>query len=413
MAVRLLFALRLALVVGVTAIPFGPVLACKCSGSYYDFNTGWEAAKLETDGSTAIFEGTPEHFEVMWSVLSAKAGAWIPIENYSRPDLSDSPKMIVTFRVQRTYKGDLGQEIKIQTGLGGGDCGAVYAPGLTYLIFTRNPPSGVPGVSMCSPGGWIGNAHRAVELRYLRKERPVASDLTPPRRWDPKQYAAQQEERERDYEEYEKRYSAVTGEICGRVVAENAKDGNAGIISFLFAEGFSPYAAPIVNVLADGSFCSGRLGPGKYFLYFNGHTDDDPTYAAYYPGVPSREKAMTIEVHAGENPSGITFNVPTQKTYSVRGVLSIYDSARTGDHRTSLELVNLDAVAFPITRRLNIDFEGSSALPKIKYFHFENVPPGRYTAYVSMLGKGWHTMKEEIDVTDHMKFISLELMHQK
>ena len=33
---------------------------------------------------------------------------------------------------------------------------------------------------------------------------------------------------------------------------------------------------------------------------------------------------MTIEVHAGENLSGITFNVPTQKTYSVRGVLSIH-----------------------------------------------------------------------------------------
>jgi hypothetical protein len=397
----------------VAAIPIGPAFACKCSATYFDANPGWDAARLETDGSTAIFEGTPEHFELLWSVLSANVGTWIPTENYSRPDLTDSPKMLVTFRVLRTYKGDLGQEIRIQTGLGGGDCGAVYAPGLTYLIFTRSSPSGVPGVSMCSPGGWIGNAHQAVELRYLRKERPIASDLKPPRGWNPKQYAAQQEERKSDYEEYEKRYSAVTGEICGKVTAENAKGGNAGIISFLFAGGFSPYAAPMMNVGADGSFCSGRLGPGKYFLYFNGHTDDDPTYAAYYPGVAGRERAAAIEVHAGENLSGITFNVPTQKTYSVRGILSIYDSARTGDHRTSLELVSLDAVAFPIVRRLNIDFEGSSALPKIKYFHFENVPPGRYTAYISMLGKEWHTRKKEIDVTDHMKFISLELMHQK
>jgi hypothetical protein len=411
--VRLLFALRLALAVGVAAISVGPLFACQCSGSYFDLNTGWEAAKIETNGSTAIFEGTPEHFEVMWSVFSAKVGAWIPMESYSRPDLTGSPKMIVTFRVQRAYKGDLGPELKIETGLGGGDCGAVYAPGVTYLVFVRNSPSGVPGVSMCSPGGWIGDEHRAVELRYLRKEHPVASDLAPPRRWGPKQYVAQQEERKRDYEVFEKRYSAVTGEICGKVVAENAKDRNAGMISFLFAEGFSPYAAPMMNVGADGSFCSGRLGPGKYFLYFNGHADDDPTYAAYYPGVPGREKAVTIEVHAGENLPGITFKVPAQKTYSVRGVLSIYDSARTGHHRTSLELVNLDAVAFPIVRRLNIDFEGSSALPKIKYFHFENVPPGRYTAYISMLGQGWHTRKEEINVTNHMKFVSLELVHQK
>jgi hypothetical protein len=184
LAVRLLFVLRLALIVCVAAISVGPAFACQCAGSYYDFKTGWEAARLETDGSTAIFEGTPEHFEVTWSVLSAKVGTWIPTESYG-PNLAEYPTMIVTFQVQRTYKGDLGPEIKIQTGLGGGDCGAVYAPGLTYLIFTRSSPSGVPGVSMCSPGGWIGNANRAVELRYLRKERPVASDLTPPRRGGP------------------------------------------------------------------------------------------------------------------------------------------------------------------------------------------------------------------------------------
>ena len=105
--------------------------------------------------------------------------------------------------------------------------------------------------------------------------------------------------------------------------------------------------------------------------------------------------------------------MPVQKTYSVRGLLSIYDSSKTGDHRTSIELVNLDAVSFPVMHSLNIDFETSSAFPKIKYFHFENVPPGRYTAYVSMLGLGWHTKKEEVVVTDHMKFISLDLTHQK
>jgi hypothetical protein len=409
---RIFFILRLTSVVCVAAIFIGPAFACKCAGSDYDFKPGWEAARHETDASTEVFEGTPEHFDVKWSVLIAKVGTWIPTETYG-PNLADLPRMVVTFRVQRTYKGDLGPETKIETGLGGGDCGAVYTPGLTYLIFTRSSPSGVPSVSMCSPGGWIGDAHRVVELRFLRKERPVASDLTPPRRADPKEYAAHEEERKREYEEYQKRYAAVTGEICGKAVAENAKDGNAGVISFLFAGGFSPFEKPIVNVGADGSFCSGRLGPGKYFLYFNGHTDDDPTYASYYPGVPGSEKAATIEVRAGENLSGITFKVPAQKTYSVRGLLSIYDSSKKGVHRTSIELVNLDTVSFPVARRLNLDFESSSALPKIKYFHFENVPPGRYTAYVSMLGQGWHTKKEEVNVTDHMKFISLELVHQK
>jgi hypothetical protein len=205
----------------------------------------------------------------------------------------------------------------------------------------------------------------------------------------------------------------LTGEICGKVVAENAKESNPGMIAFLFSEGFSPFEKPVVNTSADGSFCSGRLGPGKYFLYFTAHVHEDPTFAAYYPGVSDRAKATAIEIHAGETKSDVIFNVPAQKTYSVRGLLSIYDSSRTRIQNASIELVNLDAVPFPIRYGERIDFEGSSALPRIKYFHFPNVPPGHYTAYVSLLGLGWYTKKEEIDVTDHMKFISLELTHQK
>ena len=83
----------------------------------------------------------------MWSVLIFKL-AVAPHGKLSRPDLGSS-KMIVTFRVQRTYKGDLGQEIEIQTGLGGGGQGAVYAPGLADSQFSRAFPV-FPGVSMCS-----------------------------------------------------------------------------------------------------------------------------------------------------------------------------------------------------------------------------------------------------------------------
>jgi len=59
------------------------------------------------------------------------------------------------------------------------------------------------------------------------------------------------------------------------------------------------------------------------------------------------------------------------------------------------------------------DFQSSFPLPKVKYFDFENVLPGHYIAYVSVLGEGWHTKKEELSVTTHMKFIFLELVHKK
>jgi hypothetical protein len=409
--VRLLCVFRLAAITFIAAIASRPAFACKCLSGYYGKNS-WEVAKLETEASAAIFEGTPERFDLMWSFLNTKVGDLIPMETEGfNPE--EWPKMVVTFRVQRAYKGNLGPEIKIKTGLGGGDCGAVFAPGVTYVVFAGRLPAGDLTTDLCSPGGWVGNTNAHVELRYLRKEHPIASDFAPPSRWDAKESAAQKAERKRDFEEYQKRYAAVTGEICGSIAEEKTKGGETGIVSFLFSGGFSPYAHPKAQLSSDGSFCSGRLGPGKYYLYFSRGSEKGLTASAYYPGVSEREKAAIVEVNAGQTRSGITFKVPGQKTYSVRGVLSIYDSSRSGAHSAYVGLVNLDAVPFPGGQSQRIDFEDSSAFPKVKYFDLENVLPGRYTVLVFGPGRGWYTRKEEVVVTNHMKFISLELVHQK
>jgi hypothetical protein len=274
----------------------------------------------------------------------------------------------------------------------------------------------VLGVNRCSPGSWAGGNSAQTELRYLRKDRPLASDLAPIRSWSEKEYAAQGERRRRGYEEDGKRYAAVTGEICGTVAAEKPKDEGTGIVSFLSTAGFSPAAHPTAYVPSDGSFCSGRLGPGKYYLYFTRGSENGLTSAVYFPGVAEKEKATIIEVNAGQAQSDITFKVPVQETYSVRGVLSIYDSSRVGAHVAHVvyvTLVSLGGGLLPGQYQQRIDFQGSSALPKVKYFKFENVLPGRYATYVSGLGRGWYTKKEEVSVTTHLKFVSLELFHQK
>jgi hypothetical protein len=409
--VRLLFVFRLAAIAFIAAIASSHTLACKCSSGFHGKN-GWELAKLETEGSAAIFEGTPERFEVEWSVLNANVGELIPTENPAAGP-GQGPRMVVTFRVQRTYKGELGPEIQVKTGLGGGDCGAVFSPGLTYLVFAVKLDARDMGVNMCSPGGWVGGSSAATELRYLRKDRPVGSDLAPIRGWSEKEYAAQEERKQRGFEEDVKRYAAVTGEICGTVTAGKTIDGNSGIVSFLFTAGFSPYALPTANVNSDGSFCSKRLGPGKYYMYFTRSSNEGLASAVYYPGVSERERATVVEVNAGQTQSGISFKVPAQETYSVRGVLSINDRSEVGAHVAYVTLVSLDRGPCLAQHSQRIDFEVSSALPKVKYFKFENVLPGRYTAYVSGLGRGWYTRKEEVSVTTHMKFVSLELFHQK
>jgi hypothetical protein len=408
--VRLVHLLRLSAIVGVTLITAGQVCACSC-GSFHG-STPLEVAKLEAEGSTVIFEGTPERFELNWSLLKAKEGELTSAENPGVA-VNDRPRMLVTFRVQRPYKGDLVREVQISTGLGGGDCGAVFAPGLTYLVYAGGPGFRGLGVSMCSPGGWIGNSIVDTDLRYLRKQRPVASDLAPYGPSTPAEDAKHEEQRHRKSDELQKRYAAVTGKICGTVSAEKTGEARTGIMSFLSTAGYSPVDRPEVIVKTAGTFCSDRLGPGKYYLYFTKGSDTGLISAAYYPGVGDRAKATAIEIGAGQTLAGISFKVPAQKTYSVRGFISTPDKSWLGMGNVSLALVNLDEIAYQTSYTQTVHFGGSFPLPNVKYFNFENVLPGRYAAYASVLGQGWYMKKAEVNVTTHMKFISLELLYKK
>jgi len=177
--------------------------------------------------------------------------------------------------------------------------------------------------------------------------------------------------------------------------------------------GYSPLAHPTANVNLDGSFCSERLGPGKYYLYFTRGSDGGLTSAVYYPGVSERNKARIIEVNAGKPQSDITFKVTVQKTHSVRGIISTNDKSGLDAHGVYVALVGLDGGPYPAWYDQTIDFQRFFPLLKVKYFNFENVLPGRYIAYASVAGRGWYTKKEEVSVTTHMKFISLELVHKK
>jgi hypothetical protein len=97
----------------------------------------------------------------------------------------------------------------------------------------------------------------------------------------------------------------------------------------------------------------------------------------------------------------------------VRGFISTSDKSGLGVQNVSPALVSLDEITYQTPYIQNINFQGSFPLPKVKYFNFENVLPGRYLAYASVLGQGWYTKKVEVTVTTHMKFIALELLRKK
>jgi len=75
----------------------------------------WERSEKQAQGSTVIFEGILEHSELQWKAGDGSAN---PL---------DSSQMRLTFHVQRAYKGDVGREVLLSTGLGGGDCGARFS----------------------------------------------------------------------------------------------------------------------------------------------------------------------------------------------------------------------------------------------------------------------------------------------
>jgi hypothetical protein len=381
--------------------------ACQCGAGYRGKNT-WENAMQAADASAIIFEGTPVRFELKWDLLTAKEGDLIPVEMYSKVADRD-PHMVVTFRVQRAYKGNLPSEVQVHTGLGGGDCGATYATGLEYLVFGGSSNPSELGVSMCSPGGWTGDHEVAADLRYLRQQRPMAADLAPLRPWGRQESRQEMQRRIRGYEESHKHYVEATGRICGNMAGTYEKEAGGGIV-FLSTLGYSPATFLYTAIQEDGLFCSPDLGPGSYYLLYVRGTEHP--LALYYPGVTNVSSAAPIRINAGQSVQDVVFKVQEQSSYSVRGLISAESrpdlAANAGLGEVTVSLVRLDG-----GRRVWYSERASFLLPRLGYFRFDHVVPGRYVAWIAGPGDGWLMRKVEVDVTSHMKFISLDLVRKK
>ena len=399
---------------GVLQILFAMLVGCVCAvgafgcqcGATYSGKSDWDVAMLATEKTNFVFEGTPVRWELKWSLLSAKDGEPIAADWFSQKDLGRDPRVAITFRVLRPYKGALGNEVTLYTGLGGGDCAATYATGLNYVVYAYGSNADDLGVSMCSPGGWTGSDRAATYLRYLRKERPTADDLSPLRHLS-EESAQQREHRQRAWQEERTRLTAATGRICGKVVGLGSGEFG-GSIGFLSTQGYSPAGYIDSQVKEDGSFCSMDLGPGKYYLYFVKRSDDGAA-AAYYPGVNDVAKATALEILAGQNVSGIVFKLPKASAYTVRGFISADEKLDFGNSFQDLSvlLVRTDG-----DRRVWYGEKATRVLPKTAYFKISNVVPGRYAA-CAWGPTGWRSKKVEVNVTSHMKFIELELVHKK
>jgi|SRR5215831_660110 len=161
--------------------------------------------------STVIFEGMPVPFELKWSLLTAKEGELIPADMFSAKGLDREPQMAITFRGSGHIRANSGLKCSSTPESEGGDCGATYATGLSYLLYAYVSKYRSPRCRHVQPRRVDRERQRGSHLRYLQNEHPAAEDLASVRRWTEPESTEQRKRRQRAYEEERKRYAARRG----------------------------------------------------------------------------------------------------------------------------------------------------------------------------------------------------------
>ena len=211
-------------------------------------------------------------------------------------------RRIVSFRVARSYRGNIAETVTVTTGLGGGDCGFDFDTGGEYLVYAFPDSTGSLHTGLCSGTQSISTA--GADLRYLRGEPPAAVDLMSP-------------------SEYQRHvYSEGTGTVCGLVTKPDGRAlGKASIDISLVREKFLPLefqSDPNLSS-ADGTFCIKSIRPGKYLLTAESYNFDESTrWMGFYPGVAEHSLAQTLEIHAGTRLTNLRFTVQQQALFTVR-----------------------------------------------------------------------------------------------
>ncbi len=138
------FVLLFVAVGGLLFLPAESAAACTCSCS-------------PADGSLSRKEKVADAKQESVAVFS---GEVLEIEKLSELAVS------VKFAVNKSWKGEPGDEVTILTGNGRGDCGFVFEQGASYLIYSHSMSDAEDAyfVSMCSRSRGITTAAEDIEI---------------------------------------------------------------------------------------------------------------------------------------------------------------------------------------------------------------------------------------------------------
>lgn len=325
---------------------------CTCGGPYQAKSMREVAEWYATRPDVAlVFEGKVVKQEVRSGFLGGPPTAM---------SMTPSGKYrVVEFDVARVFRGTHQAHLTIVTGLGTGDCGYVFWPGESYLVYASSGPGGAWFTSICS--GTNSTEDSGTALRFLNGEKPTADDLL-----SPKDYQTQY---------YKNVLPKRTGSVCGQVLLPDGSPLKGASVELweMRDDDLPPRGGEDPNTSSDnGHFCIANVPPGKYFLSAeSSYFDHWARNMGFYPGVASQSEAVQISIQAGARLPDVKFTTFRQSLYSIRIRVLTPDG-------TQLSYKNGCGVAVDSEDRNPLSYHISHTLEEDGTYTFGYIPPGKY-----------------------------------
>jgi hypothetical protein len=325
---------------------------CTCGGPYQAKSmrevAGWYSTRPDV---ALVFEGKAVQQEVRSGSLGGPTTAM-------SMTLSGKHR-VVQFDVTRVFRGPNQTHVTIVTGLGTGDCGYVFWPGESYLVYASAGPGRIWFTSICSGTNSVEDSGTA--LRFLTGEKPTADDLLSPQEYQTQFYKNVLPKR--------------TGSVCGQVLKPDGSPlkGASVVLWEMRDDDLPPRGGSDPNTSSDeGHFCVENVPPGKYFLTAESSDyDHDARYIGTYPGVHSQTDAVQLSIQAGVGLPDVKFSTFHQSVYTIRIRVVAPD-------KTPLSYKNGCGVAVDSEDRNPLSYHIDHTLEEDGTYTFGYIPPGKY-----------------------------------
>jgi hypothetical protein len=330
----------------------GSASPCTCGGPYQAKSmrevAEWYATRPDVN---LVFEGKVTNQEVRGGNLGGPTTAM---------SMTTSGKhRVVEFEVTRVFRGTHQALLSIVTGLGTGDCGYVFWPGESYLVYASAGPGGEWFTSICSGTGSL--EYSGAALRFLAGEKPTADDLLSPQDFQT-QY-------------YENVLPKRTGSVCGQVLKPDGSPLKGASVELweMRYDDLPPRGGSDPNLSSDsGHFCVKNVTPGKYFLTAESSDFDHwARYIGFFPGVNSQSEAIQLSIQAGVRLPDVKFTTFRQSVYRIRIRVLAPDGTR-------LSYKNGCGVAVDSEDHNPLSYHINHTLEEDGTYAFGYIPPGKY-----------------------------------